>query len=493
MKMKICKIAVVTSVILLVTWMLMFHAFMYKGPQLAVWIIGAIQFIVKPLLVMLLIGVGCWRLGRFLYSDTLIALILGIGIVSSVAWVLILTHALDYGVVQMFVYGSALLWLYTMVSSIGETESFKEWLGAKIKPIHDLWCNFAAWEWYDKVLLIMAVSWVLRTVFMAFNPSTGFDAVHAHLWQVKNYIQAGGYVYNPFHTNFALAHSMTLVQIIMKQGDVGATFQYATYVITALLLYRIGDWILDRTTGLLTALLFLIQPWAYFTAQSWFADMPMLMFVVAGCYLFLIVELKELYARRMIVVGLMFGFAIATKITCLPLILIMLILSGRNWWRVTLWVAIAAALFLGVNVVMHGNPFYPFRQEWFAWWPLPVTPDTTAYAKPTLPDQWFVWHNFWSNWWYGNNPLVQPGEMTLAGPWGLILLPFVFCVPWRKWSLTMKYIAMITITLFLYWQYVEHRWHPRYMNYVFTVLLVLEGWATTTILKGNCNDSIHQE
>ena len=488
---------------IVLVWNWAHHTYMWGGAALVYWCGGVLAYILKPMFLWGLILYASWVIGRWLVRDWLVAVVLGLGTWGTLVWLVSLCQGLHYGILQMAVLG---------VCFYGVWKYFPKKWGF---PKQEIWHN---WEWYDKLLLAVIIWWVLRTAFIAFNPSTGFDAIHAHLWQNKNFILAGGYVYDPFHTNFALAHCITMLQQLMGGGDPGAIVQYTAYLITAGFLCRIGTWLGDRTTGLMCALLFMITPVFYFMAQEWFSGMVMLMFLAAAGWWLTHYYTRIKVARPTVgllsvdamvqirkfnvalvkippggeveilfkwsAFGLLLGFAIATKLSCGPLVLLMIILCGKNWWRVLLWLAIAAAPFLLVNLAQHGNPFWPFRQEWFTWWPFPTMPDTEYYARPTLPETWMPWRGFIQNFWYNNSPIAKPFEMTISGPWCLALTVPIVATLW-KWTRPVWVLAGIVVLLYLYWWGVEGIFHSRYMSYVFMCHVLLGGWALVNLMKGD--------
>jgi hypothetical protein len=333
------------------------------------------------------------------------------------------------------------------------------------------------WTLEEKVALGIIVWWVGRTFLLQFNPSGGFDAIHAHLWQVKCYLQHGGYYFNPDHTNIALVHCWTLMQRLMFVGDAGATLQYMAYLMSALFLFKLGERYDCKLTGLLAALIYLIRPMNYVAAEEWFTDGFVVMYVLAALWAI---------SSKMtpVVIGLLLGFGCASKITMLLPAILLIALCGRNWWRVALWALIGLAPWYMVNSFEYGNPLFPFKDAWFSWipWGAHHTPDVVyAYSRQTLPDNWFKPEMF--IFWYSNSPIHRVGEMSTVGPWLLATTVCLFAVPLRKWTKPVIVLAWLVGAMYLYWIFGENYFHVRYMLYALALHGLLGAWGVVKLCE----------
>ena len=143
----------------------------------------------------------------------------------------------------------------------------------------------------------------------------------------------------------------------------------------------------------------------------------------------------------------------------LPFAVLIIALCGRNWWRVFLWMCLAAAPWYLINAYQFGNPLHPFKGEWFGWLTFGAQEAVEAiYTRPSLPEGWCEWG--WFNFWYSNNPTARPGQMTLAGPllFGLSL-PLFFV----RWTRPVIVLGVMVTLMYGYWWFIEGIFHARYM------------------------------
>jgi len=460
-------IGLIWLVAIVVAYNYMHHVFMYRTPYLFDWISGIIVYVLKPTVVFGAIALASWAVGRLVVRDWAVATVLGMGIIGVAVWMLVIGGRLCFQTVAIPV---------ILLACMGATRVLTDWRVPQFGRGFD--SLRLQWPWYDKAMLAIIIWWIARTYLLVFNPTIGFDACHAHLWQTKNYILAGGYVHSPYHTNLALAHCLTIIQQYLWCPDPGATLQYFGAMMSSVFLYRIGARLGGRTVGLLAALLFLIQPWAYFTYMQWFSGPVMLMFLMAGIWC-------VAYTQHWWVAGVLLGFALAAKITCAPLVIILVVLSGRHWWKVLLLALLASSPWWLVNIWDWGNPIYPFKEQWFTWITIGQAPiaETVDHARPVLPPDWFSWRGHWTNWWYSSNPIAIPGEMTLAGPWCLALTaPLLLTI--RQWTKRIWILVGIIVLLYCYWWLVEGIWHPRYMLYTFALWTLAGSWGVVKMMEG---------
>lgn len=488
MKRYLIYIPILIAVAFILAWNYHHHVFMYGDARILDWSLGVAVFIVKPMVITALLLYACYVIGRWLVQDWMVACALGMGFMAAFMWFLTVVGLLNQWIVLVVVVTIVLvglgrypIWKFPpIIKSTPYSGNSKLWMREWVRHAND-------WSTTDKIILAVILAWVGRTCLLSFNPSIGFDAIHAHLWQIQNMIAAGRYLFNPHYTNIALAHSLTTVQMLCFVGDPGSTLQYGCGLLSAGFLYRIGSWLGNRTTGLLAALIWLATPITYFCMTQWFAGGVMVMFLMAGASIIARsyewkVNTQPWWGSRE--VGLLLGFACAAKITALPVALLLIPLAGCYWWRVTLWMIAAASPWYIINVIQYGNPFFPFMDQYFGWMSWGMNEDAgSLYSRPVLPENWFAWDNGLMNWWYGNSPVGQGGEMSIAGPLQIALtLPLLF-VPIRKWSKPVIVLIGIVVLLYAYFGLVEGIFHPRYMLPVFALHGLLAAWGITTLLE----------
>ena len=247
MRRTLTIVALLTSAAFLVYWLWRHHLFMWGGPALPTWIFGVLRYLVLPWFVTAWILCVAWLIWP--WGPAVVRVGIGLGLIGAYVWVLAVVGWLFEPLIAIplaLLGVSALVKLWQERPGWGWTRQVREW------------------PWLDKLILGVIAWWVLRTVLLACNPSHGFDAISAHLWQVQEYMETHGHVSSPYMTNIALAHCLTVVQKSFVAIDFGSTIQYTAAAMSALLLYLIGQRWFGRTAGLLAALTWLVSPYFYF-------------------------------------------------------------------------------------------------------------------------------------------------------------------------------------------------------------------------------------
>ena len=472
------------SLLFILTWQLAHHKFMWGGYYVIHQWVGFMGFVISPLLITGAILVAAHALGRLLTRDWMVAICLGLGGLAAVTWLLALSQLL---------YTPILVFIVLLIAVYGGIKHMPK--SVVLVP------RITEWAVEDKLLLFVIAWWIYRTALLSFNPSTGFDATHAHIWQVQNFLREGGYIFHPHHTNIALVHSLTMLQKLCGIQDPGSSMQYVAAMMSAGFLYRLGMRYHGRTAGLLATLIFLITPAVYLVYSQWFAGIFVVMYMLAALWevagrhwvmewgweayrtgklgVWSLVNSDKANRLIWVVVGLLLGFGCASKITMLPFAVLIIALCGRNWWRVFLWMCLAAAPWYLVNAYQYGNPFFPFKDEWFGWLSFGTQEAVaTIYARPSLPVGWCQWQVV--NFWHTNMPLSQPGQMSPAGPLLAALSLPLFFVKWTKPAIV---LGIMVALMYAYWWGIEGVWHDRYMVPTFTLHALLCAWGVAELCR----------
>ena len=218
------------------------------------------------------------------------------------------------------------------------------------------------------------------TLSLALLPPTNWDGLFYHLKGPKLYLEAGriyGGVNIP-HLSFPSLFQMNFLLAMALRSDMAAQLIHFLFIpLLAGLVYGMTVQILGGNEGW-TAVLFLLSTPMVLTLGAWtYNDLALAFYSVGALYAFLRWQQSE--ARFWLIwAGLFAGFAMSMKYTSFmtPLFIgLMLLWEGRTNWRkqlpnVLLYGAMAWLVALPwtiKNLILTGNPFYPFLFEGQFW------------------------------------------------------------------------------------------------------------------------------
>jgi hypothetical protein len=250
---------------------------------------------------------------------------------------------------------------------------------------------------------------VLGFSVLALYPVTAFDATSYHLPLARDLVHEHGLAYDPFvrYSFFPQANEalFAVMQLLTPEGMAASALEYS---VLALIVVALPLWFLGSGrnvgAGFLAGILILASPVVVFAGTSPLVDVWTLCFVMAGTLTGLeAAEGRAPPLPAMMLAGLMFGEAIATKYTgaifVLAAVLGVLVAAGR---APALWRALPGTLAGAVVIVLPwyawtvhitGDPLYPFATGLFGNRPglwtraeiqLQVARDTTGSYHPGL-------------------------------------------------------------------------------------------------------------
>jgi len=177
------------------------------------------------------------------------------------------------------------------------------------------WCNFGAClsEHYSLLSIIVGSALFLFKVGPFYNWDTNveFQAATGVIQWGKPYLQLGNLINQPpigfyidalFFKGFRIGASQQTAVIITTLFGLGCIF----------LLYKLGETLYDRRTGLFAAALFALTPWQVVMSRSFLIDSQCLFFSL----LYLIVGIRAIRKdsiKLFMVAGFFFGVALLTK------------------------------------------------------------------------------------------------------------------------------------------------------------------------------------
>jgi len=470
-------LALTASFMIIVLYLYRHHVYMWmtvggmEEAPITVWVPGFIQYMIWPWIVTLLIAAAGFSVGFALMRkmgkitmqgvSIVYATALGLGLLATATWILGWLHLLYSWILLLMVIGCLAYGWRTFV----ELE----------KSIRPFWKN---WKWWDVALLVLGCLFVLRTMLLAANPSIGFDATSAHLYEAKYFLGEHVIRYSPLFSFIAFQHMLTVIQMAMGIADPGSLWPYFSMVMASFGLYFIGERYFGRTAGLIAVLAYMLLPMSYITATQWFVAHMLNMYLILMMLAILTWWDTVTYGkdnrrqrsdmRWLIIAGLMGGFACGTKITGLIPVALLILMTGRQWWRTLIWVMIGASPWYLVNLIHFGNPIFPHYEQWFGWLNFGIQEATTQFQSEaqSLPTGFYPWGDPWALTFSINAPWANEGELSEIGPFLLAFTIPLFFIPRKKWTPAAIRIGVFLLVAYAYWLFVEGYFSPRYLLYV---------------------------
>lgn len=235
-----------------------------------------------------------------------------------------------------------------------------------------------------------ALPFVLVIVGGALLPPLDFDVLEYHLQVPREWVQSGRITFLPHNVygNMPLgAEALAALTMAVSPGEEGwwwgalaGKLVMALFApLTALLLYSAASRCVSREAGIVAALLYLSTPWITHVSANGLNEGVIGFYLLAASYTtkrWLDERHADPVAARGYVwlAGWMAGAAAACKYTCvvlvvLPLLIVVLVMSRRDWLRTVsafvVAVMLACGLWYGKNWVQTGNPVYPLLPRVF--------------------------------------------------------------------------------------------------------------------------------
>jgi hypothetical protein len=341
----------------------------------------------------------------------------------------------------------------------------------------------------EKIMCIVLVSiWGVHAIGLL-TPEVGFDAVWYHLPVLHLMIKAGGLTYNPewYQTLNPVFSDLFFSWGYVALGELGA--KVTAYVLAlswAGVTYKLfrsyvpRNWALG---GVIIASLF--QPVAW-QASSFYIDIARSFWEVSALFV-LLTFFREKKPWQIVVAGLCFGAALASKlfvVVLLPFWLIAVCLSSREKRLRNAVLFGGCALLVVVPFWMHtahfgGSPWYPLQMGSDA---LSVIGGASSWSA-------YIWEQSIKLWWA---PWYLSISRDYISPLITWCLPLVFLIAWRYrkslkslrfWQSRQRLLVMIPIIVgeMVVWWYLPPV-SSRYALTGFVCLWLVEVMAVREIL-----------
>ena len=338
------------------------------------------------------------------------------------------------------------------------------------------------WRVEDIVMIGLIAWYVYNTIALTCNPSIGWDTGNSHLAAPKWYLREHAIHFLPWinFNNFPQLVEMLGMLVMAGVGDPGGTISYMFLLGQCLIIYSLVQ---DRTAGLVAVLVWLSMPFATRYSQEMYVEMALAFYSLLAVH--------SLVAwKRPDLAGIAAGGALSVKYTAAPFVILLAILAGRKgWWRFLLWcIPIAAAWYIR-NIVLFGNPVFPFMDHWARLPGLGTVPE--AVRSALIIDHNEMLRNFKLSWreipgsiWWATmterEPWVRSHRPASTGPWLLALLPVIGIAAREKsrWP-----VLGLAAAYLLYWVALERIWDSRYLVAIWPLLCVAVGWGIKDIMR----------
>jgi hypothetical protein len=354
---------------------------------------------------------------------------------------------------------SRLLIALTLLACAGWLRS----LPVRIQP--DRTCS----RWDLPFALLLALL-LLSCFLLALIPETGKDALIYHLAVPKHYLSQGGFSFlegNVF-AGYPLLGEMHYILALFLHNDILAKLIHFSILCALLLgIFLCSCHVLsDQRFPALSMLLFLSIPSVYAVSHTAYNDLFVSLFTLAALYTFLR-WLREEVPAWLIFCGIFSGAAAACKYTALlmvPLGCLGILLTAQQrrlgfqsllrWilpYLLSAW--IAGSPFYVKNLLLTGNPFYPFFHSLFGG----VGWDQDQARLYDLFIQGLgMGRDFWDYLLLPFNlsfraQLDSPLFDGILGPVFLLTLPFLACT--RPWEVPIRVMLTYLFFTFLFWAF----------------------------------------
>lgn len=220
----------------------------------------------------------------------------------------------------------------------------------------------------EKVLYLILIAVILRTVLMPFRPSTSWDGVMYHLPHARQWAESGTLSVNSwlrfpwFPYNFDLLYAAAL---LIYDDILAHLFHALAGWVCALMIYQVGRQLAGRIQAVIATSIWMSLSNFYY--GNAFIELGLSLFVFAACVAFWFWSgSPKDRTRWLFMAAFLLGVAVGSKylpLIYLPLFLVGLLLIERRYQTVllaALFFLIPCVYWYARNLIITGDPFNPF-------------------------------------------------------------------------------------------------------------------------------------
>lgn len=351
-----------------------------------------------------------------------------------------------------------------------------------------------ACDWLSPWWLLLALPSLLIIVLGGVLPpgisEYGFDAREYHLQAPKEFYQQGriGFMPHNVYANMPLGAEMLILAAMAAMGDwwygalVGKVAVAAFAPLAALGLLAAGRRFVNRSAGIVAAVLYLTTPWVALVSTTGVIDGVLACYAMLALYATILwrqaLADRSSYAQsRACLAGLLAGAAMACKYPAVVFVFLPLALwvfvarfvqGGSLNWRPAIVFIAGAALMGGPwyvkNWVLAGNPTYPLMTSMFG----------GATRTPKKNEQWYNAHRPPG---YSLKQFADSvAQVAWASEWiGPAMVPLAAAAWWvRRRRRLVAALTVFAVYILLAWWVLTHR-IDRFWLPMLPVLAILAG------------------
>ena len=336
--------------------------------------------------------------------------------------------------------------------------NFTDWVRA-VASFFDLRLGVGTWGWYIRICFLFSM---VATFVVCMLPESSNDGLAYQLTLPKLFLQQSSIAPIEFEVRSYRSFLQNILYVsglMLGNAPIAKLFHWITGVLLALAVAAIsGQKTNDKDLGIFAGALLWFTPTLINQITTTYVDVGVTFFVFLSIYLLI----GEMQGRKTDIFysGLFMGIAISIKFSaataCIPAFVYLLWRTAKNRFtkneclRLMAWVIgifIGCGFWLIRNLILTGNPVYPYFTAWFNKESVPFSWDSD-YSSAGLPRTWL---NYFLILW---NLTFRPVEFDYhhwIGPAYLILLPLAIygaCKNKKNWPYLFLMWLMITAWFF---------------------------------------------
>jgi hypothetical protein len=337
------------------------------------------------------------------------------------------------------------------------------------------------WHWVLPLTMLVA-----PMLLLPLYPPVWWDETSYHLAYARFYVEHHSLALDPYLRYALNVHNINLLYSLslLFYDDILAHLFHASFAfLTALGIYSLGKMVSGRKTGIIAALIFLLDPLVLHLMKTSYVDLGFTSFVFLSFY-GLVMWSRSGRNNWLYVAGFASGIAAGSKymgIILIPIFAAWIVIEGRKVSPVVKYLALAVIFgspWLIRNYVISGNPIFPLGSNIFGYswlWSKADSIDQinelTWGLKKDLPSLLHLPLDFIFN--------IHKFREDLV-PWGMIPV-FPAFLMFGRFSSFGKKLCVFVYANILFWFFSTQI--LRYLAYLFPMMALLSALVLVTLFS----------